>query len=80
MPKKTFTIEQIISKPREAEVLLSQGQTVPAACKVIGVAEQTYNRWRKSYGGLKIEQAQRLLDDRRQVSGSQANQFQDLLG
>ena len=62
MPKKTFTTEQIISKLREAEVLVSQGQTVPAACKVIGVAEQTYYRWRKSYGGLKIDQAQRLRE------------------
>jgi transposase-like protein len=62
MPKKTFTTEQIISKLREAEVLLSQGQTVPAACKAIGVAEQTYYRWRKSYGGLKIDQAHRLRE------------------
>jgi len=51
MPKKTFTTEQIISKLREAEVLISQGQTVPAVCKVIGVTEQTYYRWRKAYGG-----------------------------
>ena len=62
MPKKTFTTEQIISKLREAEVLVSQIQTVPAACKVIGVSEQTYYRWRKSYGGLKIDQAQRLRE------------------
>ena len=62
MPKKTFTTEQIISKLREAEVLLSQGQTVPAACKVIGGAEQTYYRWRRAYGGLKIDQAQRLRE------------------
>jgi len=62
MPKKTFTTEQIISKLREAEVLVSQGQTVPATCKVIGVSEQTYYRWRKSYGGLKIDQAQRLRE------------------
>jgi putative transposase len=62
MPKKTFTTEQIISKRREAEVLISQGQTVPAACKVIGVSEQTYYRWRKSYGGLKIDQVQRLRE------------------
>ena len=41
MSKKTFTTEQIISKLREAEVLFSRGQTLPAACKVIGVAEQT---------------------------------------
>jgi putative transposase len=62
MPKKSFTTEQIISQLREAEVLVSQGQTVPAACKVIGVSEQTYYRWRKSYGGLKIDQAQRLRE------------------
>ena len=60
MPKKTFTVEQIISKLREAEVLISQGQTVPAVCKVIGVTDQTYYRWRKAYGGMKIDQAQRL--------------------
>ncbi len=62
MPKKTFTTEQIISKLRQAEVLLSQGQTVPAACKAIGVVEQTYYRWRKSYGGLKVDQAHRLRE------------------
>jgi transposase-like protein len=62
MPKKTFTTEQIISKLREAEVLISQGQTVPAASRAIGVTEQTYYRWRKAYGGLKIDQAQRLRE------------------
>jgi putative transposase len=62
MPKKTFTTEQIISKLREAEVLLSQGQTVPTACKALGIADQTYYRWRKTYGGLKIDQAQRLRE------------------
>ena len=62
MPKKTFTTEQIISKLREAEVLISQGQTLAEVCKVIGVTEQTYYRWRKAYGGLKIDQAQRLRE------------------
>jgi transposase-like protein len=62
MAKKNYTTEQIISKLREAEVLLSQGQTVPNACKAIGVSEQTYYRWRKAYGGLKIDQAQRLRE------------------
>jgi putative transposase len=42
MPKKTFTTEQIISKLREAEVLISQGQTVPAASRAIGVTDQSY--------------------------------------
>jgi putative transposase len=62
MPKKTFTTEQIISKLREAEVLISQGQTIPVVCKSIGIAEQTYYRWRRAYGGLKIDQAQRLRE------------------
>jgi putative transposase len=62
MPKKSFTTEQIISKLREAEVLISQGQSVPEACKVIGVVEQTFYRWRKAYGGLKIDQAHRLRE------------------
>ena len=62
MARKGFTTEQIISKLREAEVLISQGQTVPAASKAIGVTEQTYYRWRKAYGGLKIDQAQRLKE------------------
>jgi putative transposase len=62
MPKKTFTTEQIISKLREGEILLSQGQTVPAVCKTLGIVEQTYYRWRKAYGGLKIDQAHRLRE------------------
>jgi putative transposase len=60
MPKKTFTPEQIVAKLRQIEVLVSQGQRVPLACKEAGIAEQTYYRWRKEYGGLKLEQARRL--------------------
>jgi putative transposase len=62
MPKKNYTTEQIISKLREAEVLISQGQTILQVCKAIGVSEQTFYRWRKAYGGLKIDQAQRLRE------------------
>ncbi len=62
MAKKTFTAEQIISKLREAEVLISQGQTIPNVCKAIGVTDQTFYRWRKAYGGLKIDHAQRLKE------------------
>ena len=62
MAKKTFTTEQIINKLREADVIISQGQTVPAACKAIGVTDQTYYRWRKAYGGMKIDQAKRLRE------------------
>jgi len=62
MVRKSYTPEQIISKLREAEVLLSQGATVAEASKKISVTEQTYYRWRKEYGGMRIEQAKRLKD------------------
>jgi len=62
MPKKRHTAEQIIHKLREAEVALSQGGSVKAASKQIGVTEQTYYRWRKEYGGLRLDQAKRLKD------------------
>jgi transposase-like protein len=47
---------------REAEVRLSQGATVGAICRELGVSEQSYYRWRREYGGLKIDQARRLKD------------------
>ena len=62
MSKKTCTPEQIINKLREAEVLQSQGATVGEASKKIGVTEQTYYRWRKEYGGMRVEQARRLKE------------------
>ena len=62
MPKKTNTPEQIINKLREAEILLSKGETITAICKKIGVTDQTYYRWRKGYGGMRIDQAKRLKD------------------
>ncbi len=52
MKKKGYSAEEIVGKLREAEVLLSQGQTVPTVCKTLGIAEQTYYRWRKTYGEL----------------------------
>ncbi len=60
MPIKRYTPEQIIHKLREAEVLLSQGMTAADAARQIGVVEQTYYRWRKEYGGMRISQAKRL--------------------
>ncbi len=60
MKKTRYTPEQIISKLREAEVVLAKGGTVGLACKQIGVTEQTYYRWRREYGGLKVDQAKRL--------------------
>ena len=62
MVKKAFKPEQIIGMLREAEVLLSQGATVGQASRKLGVTEQTYYRWRKEYGGMRVEQAKRLRD------------------
>ena len=60
MSRKRFSPEQIIGKLREAEVALAQGQTVGQVCRTLGIAEQTFYRWRREYGGLKVEQARRL--------------------
>jgi putative transposase len=57
-----FTAEQIIGKLREAEVELSRGKKVPEVYRKIGVTEQTYYRWKKEYGGLRMDQARRLKD------------------
>ena len=62
MVRKGFKPEQVIGKLREAEVLLSQGATVGKASRKLGVTEQTYYRWRKEYGGMRVEQAKRLKD------------------
>ena len=62
MSKKRHSAEQIIAKLREAEVEISKGHPVPVACRKIGVTEQTYYRWRKEYGGLKVDQAKRLKE------------------
>jgi transposase-like protein len=62
MGRRSYTAEQIINKLREAELLLSQGGTVGEASKRIGVTEQTYYRWRREYGGMRVEQAKRLKE------------------
>ena len=62
MPRKQFSSEQIITKLREAEVLLSQGMTVIEAAKKLEISEQTYDRWRKEYGGLDTTQARKLKE------------------
>ena len=62
MSRRRFSVEQIINHLREAEVLLAQGQTVGEICRRIGVSEQSYYRWRREYGGLKVDQARRLKD------------------
>ena len=60
MSRKRHTSEQIISKLREAEVELAKGVKVPLVCKKLAVTEQTYYRWRKEYGGMRLDQAKRL--------------------
>lgn len=62
MSRKRYTPEQIIGMLREAEVLLSQGQTTADVCRHLGVSEQSYYRWRKEYGGLRVDQAKRLKE------------------
>ena len=62
MVKKSHSPEQIINKLREAEILLNQGANVGEASRKIRATEQTYYRWRKEYGGMRIEQAKRLKD------------------
>jgi putative transposase len=62
MARKRYTTEQIIGFLREAEVRLGQGQTVGTICRGLSITEQTYYRWRREYGGLKLDQAKRLKD------------------
>jgi len=62
MAKKRYRPEEIISKLREADILVGQGHTVAQAIKSIGVSEVTYYRWRQEYGGMSTSQAKRLKE------------------
>lgn len=68
MPRKRYSVEQIINHLREADVWLAQGRTVGEVCRHIGVSEQSYYRWRREYGGLKTDQARRLKELERENS------------
>ncbi len=59
---KRHSPEQIVNVLRQIEVAIANGKTTPAACKEAGFTEQTYYRWRKEYGGLKVDQAKRLKE------------------
>ena len=59
MARKRDTAEQIVAKLREAEVVLAQGESVAKVARRLGVAEQTYYRWRREAGGLRVDQAKR---------------------
>ena len=62
MGRVRFMPEQIIGKIREAEVLIAQGLAIGEACRKIAISEQTYYRWRKEYGGMRVDQARRLKE------------------
>ena len=59
---KKHSPEQIVKVLRQIEVAIANGKSTPLACKEAGIIEQTYYRWRKEYGGLKVEQAKRLKE------------------
>ena len=60
MARERFTAEEIVRGLRGAEVSLAQGERVALVCKGLGITEQTFYRWRRKYGGLRIDQVQRL--------------------
>jgi transposase-like protein len=62
MPMKWYKPEQIVSLLRQIEVGIANGKTTPQACKEAEITQQTYYRWRKEYGGLKLDQAKRLKE------------------
>jgi putative transposase len=60
MPIKRYKPEQIMTLLRQVEVVIANGTATPQACREAGISEQTFYRWRKEYGGLKLDQAKRL--------------------
>ncbi len=66
MSRKRYSPEKIIGMLREAEVAIAQGMTAGQVCGQLSILEQTYYRWRKQYGGLKISQARRMKDIKRE--------------
>jgi len=62
MSRKRYKPEQILNLLRQIEVAIANGKTTPQAAREVGVTEQTYYRWRKEFGGLKLDQAKRLKE------------------
>ena len=62
MARKRLTPEQVITMLREAEFLLNQSNPVAEVCRKLGVSEQTHYRWRKEYGGMRVDKARRLKE------------------
>ncbi len=66
MPQVRYTTEQIIHKLREIEVIVAQGTSIKQACRQAGIADKTYYKWRKEYGGLRMDQAKRFKEIERE--------------
>ena len=62
MPMKRYKPEQIVNLLRQIEVEIANGKTTPQACKEAEITQQTYYRWRKEFGGLKLNQAKRMKE------------------
>ena len=62
MPRKKYKVEDIVSKLRQVDVLVAQGNKVPDAVRSIGVTQVTYYRWRREFGGLQMDQVKRLKE------------------
>src|SRR5215469_1919463 len=62
MPSKKYKPEQIGSLLRQIEVAVANGKSTPQGCRDVGISEQSYYRWRKEYGGLRLDQAKRLKE------------------
>jgi putative transposase len=62
MPMKRYKPEQIVALLRQIEVEIATGKTTPQACKEAEITQQTYYRWRKEFGGLKLDQAKRMKE------------------
>jgi transposase-like protein len=62
MSRRRHTPEQIITALREAEVGLANGKTVGKVSRELGISEQTYYRWRKEFGGMKVDQARHFKE------------------
>ena len=62
MGRQRHSAEEVVNKLRQADVELAKGQTVAGVCKLLGITQQTYFRWRREYGGLKVDQARRFKE------------------
>lgn len=60
--KKMYGAEQIIGVLRQCDVMLAQGKSIAEVCRELGISDATYYKWRKAYGGMKVDQAKRLKE------------------